>query len=124
MPQSEWGSKHTCQDCNAKYYDMGRDPILCPLCGVLLVEKPVLARAVQGMPKDLQQKEASKEEHKNKQDDLSSDDEDLLVDDAVLPELDDDDDVDGDDVPDVPDESDEEISNVLDETKVSTDPST
>ena len=123
MPQSEWGSKHTCQDCNAKYYDMGRDPILCPLCGALLVEKPILARAVQGLPKDLKQKEVAKEEQKNKEADLSSDDEDILVDDAVLPELDDEEDVEADDVPDVSDENDEEISSVIDETKVSTESS-
>ena len=46
MPQADWGTKHTCQECGAKYYDMGRSAITCPTCGVELIEKPVLARAV------------------------------------------------------------------------------
>ena len=124
MPQSEWGSKHTCQECNAKYYDMGRDPILCPLCGVLLVEKPVLARVVQSLSKELRSKEENKEElkKKKKEAEASTDDEDILADDDVLPELEEeDDDVDSDEVPSVDDGSDdEELTNVIDETKVTT----
>ena len=46
MPQADWGTKHTCQECGAKYYDMGRSAITCPTCGVELIEKPVLARAI------------------------------------------------------------------------------
>ena len=33
MPKSEWGSKHICQSCGAKFYDLQRDPIVCPACG-------------------------------------------------------------------------------------------
>jgi uncharacterized protein (TIGR02300 family) len=29
----EWGGKHTCQHCGAKYYDLNRSPIVCPKCG-------------------------------------------------------------------------------------------
>jgi uncharacterized protein (TIGR02300 family) len=29
----EWGGKHTCQHCGAKYYDLQRSPIVCPKCG-------------------------------------------------------------------------------------------
>ena len=29
----DWGAKHLCQDCGAKYYDLNRSPIVCPKCG-------------------------------------------------------------------------------------------
>ncbi len=27
------GTKRTCQSCGARFYDLNRDPIICPLCG-------------------------------------------------------------------------------------------
>lgn len=29
----EWGVKRTCHSCGAKFYDLKRDPIVCPKCG-------------------------------------------------------------------------------------------
>src|SRR5690606_16674265 len=29
----ELGTKRTCQHCGARFYDLGRDPIVCPKCG-------------------------------------------------------------------------------------------
>jgi uncharacterized protein (TIGR02300 family) len=28
----EWGTKRICQNCGAKFYDLHRDPIVCPKC--------------------------------------------------------------------------------------------
>ncbi|MEH6629662.1 MAG: FYDLN acid domain-containing protein [Halopseudomonas aestusnigri] len=36
MTKPEWGSKHTCQSCEAKYYDFLKSPITCPKCGIVL----------------------------------------------------------------------------------------
>lgn len=33
MAKPELGSKRLCQGCGAKFYDLNRDPILCPKCG-------------------------------------------------------------------------------------------
>ena len=33
MANPEWGTKHSCSSCGAKYYDFKRSPILCPKCG-------------------------------------------------------------------------------------------
>ncbi|MEL6208620.1 MAG: TIGR02300 family protein, partial [Pseudomonadota bacterium] len=33
MPKPEWGVKRTCLTCAARFYDMMRDPIICPSCG-------------------------------------------------------------------------------------------
>ena len=32
MAKPEWGAKHTCLSCGAKFYDMGKNPITCPAC--------------------------------------------------------------------------------------------
>ena len=32
MTKLEWGKKRTCQNCGAKYYDMQKDPPICPKC--------------------------------------------------------------------------------------------
>jgi uncharacterized protein (TIGR02300 family) len=33
VAKPEWGAKRTCQSCSARFYDLGRSPILCPKCG-------------------------------------------------------------------------------------------
>jgi uncharacterized protein (TIGR02300 family) len=30
-----WGIKRTCQSCDAKFYDMRHQPIVCPKCGAI-----------------------------------------------------------------------------------------
>ena len=37
MPKEEWGLKHLCETCGTKYYDLRRDPILCPSCRTRVV---------------------------------------------------------------------------------------
>lgn len=33
VAKPELGTKRLCQNCGAKFYDLNRDPILCPKCG-------------------------------------------------------------------------------------------
>ncbi|GGH33893.1 TIGR02300 family protein [Alsobacter metallidurans] len=33
MAKPELGTKRQCQSCGAKFYDLGKDPIVCPKCG-------------------------------------------------------------------------------------------
>ena len=33
MHRPELGTKRTCQHCGARFYDLSRDPIVCPKCG-------------------------------------------------------------------------------------------
>ena len=33
MAKPEWGNKLACRHCGAKFYDMQRDPPVCPRCG-------------------------------------------------------------------------------------------
>lgn len=32
MAKPEWGTKRTCHNCGAKFYDLRRDPVTCPVC--------------------------------------------------------------------------------------------
>jgi uncharacterized protein (TIGR02300 family) len=32
VAKPEWGVKRTCSSCGARFYDMRRDPIICPKC--------------------------------------------------------------------------------------------
>ncbi len=36
MPKAEWGTKHTCKACSAKFYDFNRSPAYCPQCGTIV----------------------------------------------------------------------------------------
>ena len=52
MAKPELGSKHLCMNCGAKFYDLNKDPAMCPKCGtpmqasaVTRVAPPVVARA-------------------------------------------------------------------------------
>ena len=55
MAKTEWGKKHACTACDAKFYDMGLDPAVCPSCGTEVVKrsllKPRRAAAAKPTPK-------------------------------------------------------------------------
>jgi uncharacterized protein (TIGR02300 family) len=46
------GTKRTCQntDCGARFYDLMRDPILCPVCGTAFVQHIPAAAAAAAVP--------------------------------------------------------------------------
>lgn len=50
MVKAELGQKRVCMSCAAKFYDLNKDPIICPKCGtvfdVAAAAKPRRARAV------------------------------------------------------------------------------
>lgn len=35
MAKAEWGMKRMCHTCGARFYDLRRDPIICPHCGAV-----------------------------------------------------------------------------------------
>ena len=43
MAKLELGNKHQCQNCGAKFFDLNKDPIVCPKCGTVF--QGVSARA-------------------------------------------------------------------------------
>ena len=42
MTKPEWGRKHTCSNCGAKFYDLEKVPVICPSCGHKIVVQSVL----------------------------------------------------------------------------------
>jgi uncharacterized protein (TIGR02300 family) len=35
LSKPELGTKHQCQNCGAKFFDLNKDPIVCPKCGTV-----------------------------------------------------------------------------------------
>ena len=35
MAKAEWGKKRKCLNCAAKFYDLNKDPIVCPKCNTV-----------------------------------------------------------------------------------------
>ena len=44
MAKSELGTKRLCASCSAKFYDLNKDPIVCPKCSTVYVIAPVVTR--------------------------------------------------------------------------------
>lgn len=52
MAKPEWGTKRTCQNCGARFYDLRRDLIVCPVCSTVFdVERTSRARRGSSTPK-------------------------------------------------------------------------
>ncbi|MDR0407263.1 MAG: TIGR02300 family protein [Holosporales bacterium] len=34
VAKPEWGKRHVCIQCGARFYDMQKHPLICPKCGV------------------------------------------------------------------------------------------
>ena len=45
MAKPELGTKRQCQSCGSKFYDLQKDPILCPKCGTVFQPAVLMARA-------------------------------------------------------------------------------
>ena len=50
MAKPELGAKRQCQACAAKFFDLNRDPIVCPKCGTVF--QSLIARAERASAKD------------------------------------------------------------------------
>ncbi|MEE8333248.1 MAG: TIGR02300 family protein [Alphaproteobacteria bacterium] len=83
MAKPEWGVKRFCGGCGARFYDMRRDPIICPKCGV--THDPV-AQARPQRPKPTPPAAAKPKPKPAKVEDTGGDD--LLIADADADESD------------------------------------
>ncbi|KAA5604904.1 TIGR02300 family protein [Roseospira marina] len=59
MAKPEWGSKRTCGSCGARFYDMRRQPIICPKCEAVYEEEaPTRTRRARPAPVEKKPKAA------------------------------------------------------------------
>ena len=115
VAKPEWGAKHTCQGCGAKFYDMGRSPITCPACDeAVVVATPGRTRRVR---KEEVKAEAPAPVAPVKKEE-SSDDEDALVNEVDDLVDDDDDEEDDDAIATLADDNDEDDDDVLAEADI------
>ena len=45
MAKPELGTKRLCGNCGAKFYDLSKDPIVCPKCHTVMTLAPVSSRS-------------------------------------------------------------------------------
>jgi uncharacterized protein (TIGR02300 family) len=45
VAKPELGAKRQCQACGAKFFDLNKDPIVCPKCGTVFQGVPMRVRA-------------------------------------------------------------------------------
>ena len=63
MAKPEWGTKRICQSCSAPFYDMRRDPIICPKCSATFDPEAVLkSRRTRGDEEPVAEKPEKKAE--------------------------------------------------------------
>ena len=107
MAKPEWGTKRICQSCSAPFYDLRRDPIVCPKCNATFDPEAVLkSRRARGPEEEVAEK--PKKEKETSDADLETDDEEGVADDEDDDVLEDASDLGDDDMSDVIDASDDE----------------
>ena len=122
MAKPEWGLKRTCLGCSARFYDMQREPIVCPSCEAefdpLAMVRPRRARAAAASQAKAKAAAAAPLAEAAETDDAEETaDETLEVDDAAIDLDDDDDDLAPDDDDDDAITSDPDVSEVLEKAK-------
>ncbi len=50
MAKPELGNKHQCQNCGTKFFDLNKDPVVCPKCGT--VQQVAMNRTARAVPEE------------------------------------------------------------------------
>jgi uncharacterized protein (TIGR02300 family) len=56
VAKPELGNKHHCQQCGTKFFDLNKNPVICPKCGA--VQQVVSSRTVRAAPPEKEEVEA------------------------------------------------------------------
>lgn len=124
MSKAERGTKRACSGCGTKFYDLNKDPIVCPVCETVFVTRETPTRAKAATPAPAAKKPVEEDEEAEPKA-TGAGPEIISLSDVEAEESDDDADIDlGDDDADIPDtdddddtfleDDDEEGSNVTD----------
>lgn len=71
MANPEWGTKRICQSCSAPFYDLRRDPIVCPKCSATFDPEAIL-KSRRRAPEEDAAKKAKEEAKKQKEDEAAA----------------------------------------------------
>ena len=117
MAKPEWGAKRICGSCGARFYDMRRNPIICPKCDTeFTVEEPAARRRPRPAPVEVKPPEDAADPVVDEKAAIVDDDDDEEIEEE-LAEIDDesDDDV----IEDTSDlgEDDDDMAEVLEHTE-------
>ncbi len=81
MAKPEWGLKRTCLSCSTRFYDMQKEPIVCPNCGTefdpLALVRPRRARAAAAASQAKEKAPAPVKAAEEDSEDIDLDDDDL-----------------------------------------------
>jgi uncharacterized protein (TIGR02300 family) len=78
LAKPEWGTKRICQSCSTPFYDLQRDPIVCPKCEAVFDPEAILkSRKLKGA----EEPEPPKKEAAKPEEALETEEEDALLDD-------------------------------------------
>ncbi len=91
MVKPELGTKRQCQECEARFYDLGKTPMMCPECGSEF--KVVVAARPAPKPEPKPATPPPKHDRRKRASDDEDSDTDLDVDDDLDDDDDDDDDL-------------------------------
>ena len=79
LAKPEWGVKRTCQSCGARFYDLKRDPIMCPKCGAEFDPQAwARSRRVRSSEKEAAKPKPTPEVVESEEDNLDSEDDTLI----------------------------------------------
>ena len=102
MVKPEWGKKLTCPRCGAKFYDLNKDPAICPKCETKVEAQPILKprrqpaeapkpkKVVEPVKDDDEEDDSLLDDEEDDDLDLDDEDEDLIEDTSDLDEDEDD----------------------------------
>ena len=102
MPKEEWGTKRLCPHCATRFYDLNKDPMICPACGAEFT----LESLTNGRTRAVASEKTASTDNQNDlvdNEDLDDDADTGDLDDDLLDDDDDDGDVSLDEIADMPD---------------------
>lgn len=78
VDKAKFGERHVCHACGCKFYDMHRNPPLCPRCGADVSQKPIPEEpALDVLPDDEPPDADLESEEILESDEIAADDEEL-----------------------------------------------
>ena len=97
MPKADLGTKHTCESCGAKFYDMKKQPAVCPSCGTT-VELETKRKTRAPKPEEPAKRKPAVVKDEESEEEVDDEIEDLDDDDAADPLLEEDEEDDDEDI--------------------------